>query len=403
MQVSASHIHFLKNTASQKGAGVFFRPKLSINAPNDIYEQEADATAEKVMRMPGEDVVQTKFIKPSVSPIQRKCADCEEEEKKMQRKEVNDDTSNSPAQTENYINSLSGGRPLNKSERSFFEPRFGYDFSRVRIHNDSKADESAKSINALAYTHGENIVFASNQYKPETESGKRLLAHELTHTIQQKEMTGEGAQRCIQRTTVGAILDEFFSPFSDETLWAMNESDNYTVIVRGWQPVIDALNLIKENIASDCATWSAAHRTTASFRPGMTEPMILDPNAYRHGVWIPSPPGTDPDTCRNAFVIYEGTKYSLGPTVQTRDLYTCSIGSFGLAVTVNSIDCASNTADINVWMYNIMSEHSFGKFARYFPASGMKNQYMWWNWDETIRWTGSGGVSTDPERRRGRW
>lgn len=95
------------------------QPKLSINQPNDLYEQEADAMAEKVMRMPDSSVSNNYFFKPAISSVQRKCAHCEEEEeKKAQRKESNNDPVAS-TQTEDYINTLSGGRTLNDNERSF--------------------------------------------------------------------------------------------------------------------------------------------------------------------------------------------------------------------------------------------------------------------------------------------
>ncbi|MDQ2752856.1 MAG: DUF4157 domain-containing protein, partial [Bacteroidota bacterium] len=102
-----------------------------------------------------------------------------------QRKETNNDVTAASTQTEDYINTLSGGKPLSKNERSFFEPRMGYDFSDVKIHTDSMAAKSARSINALAYTMGNNIIFNVGQYTPDTDAGKRLLAHELTHTSQQ--------------------------------------------------------------------------------------------------------------------------------------------------------------------------------------------------------------------------
>jgi Domain of unknown function (DUF4157) len=173
----------------------FFKPtiqtKLSINQPNDIYEQEADATADKVMLMPGSSADNNLFFKPAIAALQRKCAHCEEEEKKMQRKEMNSSETVAPAQAETYINSLNAkGRSLGPDERNFFEPRFGHDFSNVQLHTGSEANQSAKSINALAYTHGNNIVFGSGQYQPDTDSGKRLLAHELTHVIQQKQSPG---------------------------------------------------------------------------------------------------------------------------------------------------------------------------------------------------------------------
>jgi hypothetical protein len=79
----------------------------------------------------------------------------------------------------------SPGQPIDLATRAFMELRFGHDFSRVRVHHDGKAAESAKSINALAYTSGNHIAFNDGQYSPTTERGKQLLAHELVHTMQQ--------------------------------------------------------------------------------------------------------------------------------------------------------------------------------------------------------------------------
>ncbi|MCX7114207.1 MAG: DUF4157 domain-containing protein [Proteobacteria bacterium] len=79
----------------------------------------------------------------------------------------------------------SSGQPLDSNTRLFMEPRFGHDFSRVQIHTGANAVESANAVNALAYTVGRDIVFASGQYAPNTKSGQRLLAHELTHVVQQ--------------------------------------------------------------------------------------------------------------------------------------------------------------------------------------------------------------------------
>lgn len=79
----------------------------------------------------------------------------------------------------------SPGQPLDAGTRSFMEPRFGYDFSQVRVHTDEKAAESAQAVNALAYTVGRDVVFGEGEYKPTTTDGRRLLAHELTHVMQQ--------------------------------------------------------------------------------------------------------------------------------------------------------------------------------------------------------------------------
>ena len=88
-----------------------------------------------------------------------------------------------------------GGQPLPASVRNFFEPRFGYDFSQVRIHTNEQAAEMASSINARAFTNGRDIVFGSGEYAPGTVEGKRLLAHELTHVVQQANDLAPRIQR----------------------------------------------------------------------------------------------------------------------------------------------------------------------------------------------------------------
>ncbi len=104
--------------------------------------------------------------------VRQKCEHCEEEGN-LQRKENSSQPIETSSETSSYINSLSSkGSPLSKKTRSFFEPRFGYDFSDVKIHNDNVASKSANSINALAYTSGNNIVFNQNQFSPESDGGK---------------------------------------------------------------------------------------------------------------------------------------------------------------------------------------------------------------------------------------
>lgn len=86
----------------------------------------------------------------------------------------------------------SPGQPLDAQTRAFMKPRFGYEFSGVRVHTDKKASESARKVNALAYTVGRDVVFGEGQYAPRTRTGRKLLAHELTHTIQQSQ-AGSGS------------------------------------------------------------------------------------------------------------------------------------------------------------------------------------------------------------------
>lgn len=188
-------------------------------------------------------------------------------------------------------------------------------------------------------------------------------------------------------TTIGDILDNFFSPISREKLWIMPAGDNYTKVVRQWTPVKKAVNLVKAHVVANCAIWSAKHRTSSTWKPGKTDPPRTDPNAFRR--WVASPPGTNPQTCKKAFIKYVASKAAgilvpAMPEIQTRNLYTCSIGSFGIYATVDYIDCNKKAATINIWMYNAMDKRSFGRFADdpIFALSGMKRQYMWWNWKE---------------------
>jgi len=78
-----------------------------------------------------------------------------------------------------------GGAPLDPTTRAFMEPRFGHDFSQVRVHTDARAATVARSLDALAFTVGDDIAFAPGQYRPGSDEGRALLAHELTHTLQQ--------------------------------------------------------------------------------------------------------------------------------------------------------------------------------------------------------------------------
>ena len=131
--------------------------------------------------------------------IQRKCAECdEEEEETIQRRPV---SSAGPvsAQEHDHVHAAttSGGHPLDDRTREFFEPRLGYDLSNVRVHTDPAAARSATAVDARAYTLGTDIVFGSAEYAPHSEAGRHLIAHELAHVAQQSQ--GRGG-RTIHRT-----------------------------------------------------------------------------------------------------------------------------------------------------------------------------------------------------------
>jgi len=187
--------------------------KLTIGQPNDKYEQEADRVSDQVMRMSDADVAQ-RVEAGRIQPmqIQRMCPECEEEqalqrqaeeeEEILQAKEQQGQTPQVSSGTESRINSLKGGgQPLDPASRAFFEPRFGHDFSNVRVHHGGTATDISRSINARAFTLGNNMVFGSGEYQPQSEKGKGLLGHELTHVVQQKynQMSSTPSDFRIQR------------------------------------------------------------------------------------------------------------------------------------------------------------------------------------------------------------
>jgi Domain of unknown function (DUF4157) len=175
--------------------------KLRVNRPGDKYEQEADRVAEAVMRMPdpgiqaapihrqaeeeAENHTQAKALYNSAGFV-LKPQSGEDKEDVLQTKQVTDHTPEVTPHMGAVIAAMQGGgQPLPLSERAFFEPRFNYDFSQIRIHAGSRAARAARAVKARAFTLGRNVVFGTQEYSPKTVSGRRLLAHELTHVVQQ--------------------------------------------------------------------------------------------------------------------------------------------------------------------------------------------------------------------------
>ena len=131
-----------------------------------------------------EELVQIKPVIEQITPLVQRQA--EEEEELLQTKGFHSQSNEiKPSLTTRIQNLKGGGQPLPESTRAHFESRFGQDFSKVRVHADSNAVEAARAVNARAFTVGRDIVLGKEQYAPWTEEGRKLLAHELTHTLQQ--------------------------------------------------------------------------------------------------------------------------------------------------------------------------------------------------------------------------
>ena len=155
---------------------VVLQKQLAIGAADDPLEREADRVADQVMRMTSHeatplDLGQTS--RPMVSRLGEGAA------------------LGSDAPSSVHATLASAGQPLASSARSFVEPRFGVDFSQVRVHTDGLAQQSAREINAHAYTVGSHVVFGAGHYATDTVGGKHLLAHELTHVLQQRGHASE--------------------------------------------------------------------------------------------------------------------------------------------------------------------------------------------------------------------
>jgi hypothetical protein len=183
-------IMHLQNTLGNHGIANILQPKLKINQPGDKYEQEADRIADMVMRMPepqlrNKEQKKEKPLASKITPL-------------VQRSENNNTTPEVTPQIAATVSSLKGGgQPLPEKTRRFFELRFGADFSDVRLHTDSTVAGLANSINAKAFTIGKNIVFGSGQYIPGTYSSSNIIAHELSHVIQQSRMVHNQNQQNI--------------------------------------------------------------------------------------------------------------------------------------------------------------------------------------------------------------
>ncbi|MCA9997544.1 MAG: DUF4157 domain-containing protein, partial [Anaerolineales bacterium] len=148
--------------------------KLTVNEPDDEYEQEADEVAEAVMRMPA-----------SATPPPPN-DDGEDEQLATRIQRFGGESVEVAPDTESRISQMKGGgAPLSAVDRAFFESRMGVDFSHVRIHTGAEAVDTARTLQAKAYTTGADIAFDDGEYEPGTVNGRQLLAHELTHVVQQ--------------------------------------------------------------------------------------------------------------------------------------------------------------------------------------------------------------------------
>jgi hypothetical protein len=188
VQSSAGYILRLQKTIGNRATGKLLRSgailaKLKIGKPGHNYEQEADRVADRIIGMT-EPADLTKQ-RPEPSSL-RQHTNNEGAVTEFVRPWISDNAASIKAlQSELPFHSIrDNGRPLESDTRAYFEPRFGADFADVRIHTNREASETARAINARAYTIGRDIVFDKDEFQPENVTGKRLIAHELAHVMQ---------------------------------------------------------------------------------------------------------------------------------------------------------------------------------------------------------------------------
>jgi len=244
-------LHQLQPMMGNHGVAHRLQAKLTVNIPGDQHEQEADRVAEQVVRMP-EPRRAASAVSSARPNVQRKCAcggtcskcqgeEHDDEHKLLQMKSAGPNAAPGiPAPPVVHQALRSPGRPLDSATRAFMEPRFGYDFSDVRVHTSSQAMDSAKAIQARAYTVGRNIVFGTGQFAPATQTGQQLLAHELTHVVQQERTSVAAVQRSPaplwECTTCHKPMTGSFTPMV--SVGAGAEIDDRDALYFGTRPTI---------------------------------------------------------------------------------------------------------------------------------------------------------------------
>jgi hypothetical protein len=193
---SAADILALQRACGNRAVGRLIQSKLVVGESGDRYEREADRVAEQVVRSParlqageeGTTGVQRKPLAASITPLVQPS-------ELAGRRPPGTSARRDDGAAEGRLASRRGsGSPLPDGVRAAMEPRFGADLSEVRVHTDGEAAQMARDLGARAFTSGQEIYFGAGRYEPSSRAGKRLVAHELTHVVQQGGQAGKGSR-----------------------------------------------------------------------------------------------------------------------------------------------------------------------------------------------------------------
>lgn len=262
---------FLQRSASLPP--LFIQPKLTIGAPDDAYEREADEVADKIVNGPPAALLQRKC---ACGGAGNDCESCKQEKPTVQRSAASSLVATDvPSVVHEVVRSP--GQPLEQGARNSMEQRFRRNFDGVRVHTDQRAAVSARAMNALAYTVGQNIVFAAGQYQPGAGQGRKLLAHELAHTIQQDGVETPDIQREVNfdiRQT--SVAPEQLTSLSDSELaeQARLVREQLATLDRGsneYHGVADNLRVVEAEVARRTAL-ATDHAANVQLGPQVPRP-----------------------------------------------------------------------------------------------------------------------------------
>jgi outer membrane biosynthesis protein TonB len=235
--------------------------------------------------------------------ISRKCAECEREEKlQPKRGDSAMGGQEAPGSVGNVLHSA--GQPLDAASLQFFQPRFGADFSDVRVHQDGEASRSAQDVGALAYTVGRHVVFNAGRFAPHTSEGRRLIAHELAHVVQQS-----GAPSGISRTSVHSSNQTLRRNTAWDATGAVHEVNNLADKVEKLAPAGDTLPVLNGTVFH-CGgnTAGVMKKPTLAFT---NVPAPAPPHARPHAP--PHAPGPNPAPAPGPAPHHQGPAPAPGP------------------------------------------------------------------------------------------
>jgi hypothetical protein len=228
--------------------------------------------------------------------VTTECDDCRNKRRALQRSSINHaEPSGIPPIVHEVLRSP--GQLLDAATRAFMEPRFGHDFSGVRVHTDAKAGESARAVTALAYTVGQNVVFGAGQYAPQSWAGKRLMAHELTHVAQQHQ-GGVGneaeskADAAAQQIVDGGSVTSSMIGGAAPGLYAQNDREQKPRRMQSTEPALS----LNWDLLAQFGLFPALPPLSQPGTLQLTPPSLHAPSPVPPSLGLPSltPPSTTP-------------------------------------------------------------------------------------------------------------